>query len=148
MIVRRERMINVTPKGSEGKSWRTSPPPPPTVAANKASLDMGLLKIHTRAEEEAIYFLSNTHAHRCLLSPSSSNEQTFTRSGISVDIPVRGCVPVGIPRCTLARTSGTLCRQSSDILHASHLWSSVEVCRCCFIDLLCALLFSKMNMFQ
>lgn len=53
MIVRRRRMINVMPKGSEGKSWRTCPP---TVTANKASLYMGLLKIHTKAEEDCCLF--------------------------------------------------------------------------------------------
>lgn len=48
-----ERMINVTPKGSEGRSWRTCPP---TVMVNKASLNMGLLKIHTKAEEDSHLF--------------------------------------------------------------------------------------------
>ena len=49
MIVHPGRMTNAMPKGSEGKSWMTCPP---TVIANKASLNMGLLKIHTKAEEE------------------------------------------------------------------------------------------------
>lgn len=37
---------------------------PPTVVANKAALNMGLLKIHTKAEEEGYLFsLYVTHAH-------------------------------------------------------------------------------------
>lgn len=53
LIVHLGRMINVTLKGSEWKSWRTCPP---SVTANKASLNMGLLKIHTKAEEDCHLF--------------------------------------------------------------------------------------------
>ena len=103
MIVRcRGRMINVTPKGSEGRSWRTCPP---TVMANKASLDMGLLKIHTKAEEDGhlisllhAHTLTNTHPPPALFFLQLAHEQTFTHSGISVDIPP----DMRIPRHTLA----------------------------------------------
>lgn len=61
MIVWLGWMINVMLKGSEGKSWRTCPP---MVTANKASLNMGLLKIHTKAEEDGhLFSLQHTHTH-------------------------------------------------------------------------------------
>lgn len=43
---------------------------PPTVAVNKASLNMGLLKIHTKAEEDH-YLFSLRHTHT-LTNASSS----------------------------------------------------------------------------
>lgn len=67
MIVWLGGMINVTPKGSEEESLRTCPP---TVTVNKASLDVGLLKIHEKAEEDGnLFSLQHTHAHT-LFSPS------------------------------------------------------------------------------
>lgn len=68
MIVWLGWMINVMLKGSEGKSWRTCPP---TVTANKASLSMGLLKIHTKTQEDShLFSLQHTHTHT-LVTPTS-----------------------------------------------------------------------------
>lgn len=68
MIVWLERMIDVMLKGSEGKSWRTCPP---TVTANKASLNMGLLKIHTKGWRRRLLIFSPTHKHKCTPAPFS-----------------------------------------------------------------------------
>lgn len=60
------------------------------------------LRFIQRQKKTATYFLSNTHEHTQIPPFFFLHEQTFTHSGISVDIPLDMCIPVGIPRYTLA----------------------------------------------
>ena len=111
-IVRRGRMINVTPKkevrgkvGGQPQWWRRTKPP--------STWDY--LRFIQRQKTTATYFLSkhtrtHTRTHTQMPTFSSLPAQTFTHSGIS-DIPGDMCIPAGIPRYTPAcsRTSGMLC---------------------------------------
>lgn len=110
-IVRRGRMINVTPKREVRGKVGGRAPPPRWWTRTKPPSTWDYLRFIQRQKKTAIYFLSKhtrTHTHKCPLSALLA--QTFTHSGIS-DIPGDMCIPAGIPRYTPAcsRTSGMLC---------------------------------------
>lgn len=80
MIVWLRRMINVMLKGSEGKSLRTCPP---TVMANKDSLNVGLLKIQEKVEDGGLFFFF-LPIHTCTFSSvTCSRANIYTGWNIS-----------------------------------------------------------------